>query len=128
MREFDVGMMILDDVPAFYYGTSPNKFFDYVAGGLPVLINYPGWLADIIEKHNCGLAVPPRNPEVFADALQKLADNPTERRKMGTNARSLAEAQFDRRELAEQFADFLATQADGSHAVGKETKAGSGNP
>ena len=38
----DVGLMTLKDVPAFYYGTSPNKFFDYVSSGLPVLNNYPG--------------------------------------------------------------------------------------
>lgn len=42
LQQVDVGMMILDNVPAFYYGTSPNKFFDYIAGGLPVLNNYPG--------------------------------------------------------------------------------------
>ncbi|HBH37855.1 MAG TPA: glycosyltransferase WbuB, partial [Curvibacter sp.] len=42
MAATDVGMQILDNVPAFYYGTSPNKFFDYIAAGLPVLNNYPG--------------------------------------------------------------------------------------
>ena len=41
----DVGLMVLANVPAFYYGTSPNKFFDYISSGLPVLNNYPGWLA-----------------------------------------------------------------------------------
>ena len=33
----DLGLQILRNVPAFYYGTSPNKFFDYLAAGLPVL-------------------------------------------------------------------------------------------
>src|SRR5690554_6872373 len=51
----DVGMMILANVPAFYYGTSPNKFFDYISSGLPVLNNYPGWLADLIQENNCGV-------------------------------------------------------------------------
>lgn len=37
MAAADVGMQILANVPAFYYGTSPNKFFDYIASGLPVL-------------------------------------------------------------------------------------------
>jgi len=39
----DCGLMVLANVPAFYYGTSPNKFFDYLAAGLPVVNNYPGW-------------------------------------------------------------------------------------
>lgn len=103
----DVGLMILDNVPAFYYGTSPNKFFDYISSGLPVLNNYPGWLADMIKEHECGMAVAPENPEAFADALCRLADDPDLRRECGPNARKLAERQFDRRVLGERFVDFL---------------------
>lgn len=103
----DVGMMILDDVPAFYYGTSPNKFFDYISSGLPVINNYPGWLADMIQTHKCGLAVSPRDPEAFADALCRLADDPGLRREYGKNARRLAEQAFSREKLSTKFANFL---------------------
>lgn len=103
----DVGLMILDDVPAFYYGTSPNKFFDYISSGLPVLNNYPGWLADLINEHRCGIAIPPRNPEAFADALCTLADNEALRNEYGKNARRLAEKEFSRDCLATQFVDWL---------------------
>ncbi|WP_447503053.1 glycosyltransferase, partial [Acinetobacter pittii] len=37
MASADIGLQILANVPAFYYGTSPNKFFDYISAGLPVL-------------------------------------------------------------------------------------------
>ncbi len=103
----DIGLMILDDVPAFYYGTSPNKFFDYISSGLPVVNNYPGWLADMITEHQCGSAVPPRNPEAFADALCKLADDPELRKACGKNARCLAEKVFSRQKLSSEFVDFL---------------------
>lgn len=103
----DVGLMILDNVPAFYYGTSPNKFFDYIASGLPVLNNYPGWLADMISENNCGIAVPPGDAHAFADALCRLADNRDERPALSKNARKLAEKLFDRDLLANQFVDFL---------------------
>jgi glycosyltransferase involved in cell wall biosynthesis len=103
----DVGLMILDDVPAFYYGTSPNKFFDYISSGLPVLNNYPGWIADMLHQHNCGVPVPPQNPQAFADALCKLADDPNLRREYGQNARRLAELEFSREKLATEFVDFL---------------------
>lgn len=106
-----VGLMILDNIPAFYYGTSPNKFFDYLSLGLPVINNYPGWLAEIITQNRCGIAVPPDNPEAFADSLIKLKDNPDLREKMGKNARRLAENEFDRNRLGERFADVLESVA-----------------
>lgn len=103
----DVGLMILADVPEFYQGTSPNKFFDYIAAGLPVLNNYPGWLAELISEHRCGIAVPPRDPRSFADALEALADDLEGRRLMGKRARELAEREFDRDLLGERFVGVL---------------------
>lgn len=103
----DIGLQILADVPAFYYGTSPNKFFDYIASGLPVLNNYPGWLANMIEEHQCGFAIPPRNPSAFADALEEAAENTEQLKTMSQNARALAEKSFDRDELSIQFINWL---------------------
>lgn len=103
----DVGMMILANIPAFYYGTSPNKFFDYIASGLPVINNYPGWLTDLIREHECGIAVGPSDPKAFADALIAMADNPGETRRMGGKARLLAEATFSRDVLGAQFCAFF---------------------
>jgi glycosyltransferase involved in cell wall biosynthesis len=103
----DVGLMILANVPAFYYGTSPNKFFDYISTGLPVLNNYPGWLADLINENNCGIAVPPDNPEAFADALIYMAEHKEILREMGINAKNLALREFNRNKLADDFINFL---------------------
>ncbi len=103
VQSVDVGLMILANVPAFYYGTSPNKFFDYISTGLPVLNNYPGWLADLIKQNDCGVAVPPSDPKAFAEGLAYLADNAERRREMGRNARALAEREFGRPKLAGAF-------------------------
>jgi glycosyltransferase involved in cell wall biosynthesis len=103
----DIGLMVLKNVPAFYYGTSPNKFFDYIASGLPVVNNYPGWLADMIGENGCGLVVPPDNATAFADALIYLADHPADRHIQGANSRLLAEKQFSRDQLSDKFVDFL---------------------
>lgn len=99
----DAGLMVLADVPAFYHGTSPNKFFDYIAAGLPVVNNYTGWLAEMIEANECGHAVPPGDPGAFADALEALTDDPGLRARMGRRARELAEREFGRDQLAERF-------------------------
>lgn len=103
----DIGLMILKNVPAFYYGTSPNKFFDYIASGLPVINNYPGWLADLITENNCGEVVKPDDAVLFANAVEKLADNKELRTEYGNNARLLAERDFSRDILSDKFVDFL---------------------
>ncbi|SOB74549.1 Glycosyltransferase involved in cell wall bisynthesis [Marinobacter sp. LV10R510-11A] len=107
MRATDIGMQILANVPAFYYGTSPNKFFDYIAAGVPVLNNYPGWLADMIEREQCGYAVPPADPVAFADALVDAADKRSELPEMGKRAKALAMREFDREKMAGQWVDWV---------------------
>lgn len=114
MKSADVGLMVLANVPAFYYGTSPNKFFDYIAAGIPVLNNYPGWLAGMLREHECGIATPPGDAGAFADALQTMADNRPALVAMGRNGRRLAEADFDRAKLADRFVDTLEEAARGA--------------
>lgn len=106
-----VGMMILKNVPSFYYGTSPNKFFDYIAAGLPVLNNYPGWLAGLIKEHHCGVVVPPDDARAFADAIIEMRDGKHDLTAMGLRARKLAESHFSRDFLAGQFVDVLEATA-----------------
>ena len=108
----DCGLMVLRDIPAFYRGTSPNKFFDYIAAGIPVVNNYPGWLAGLITEHRCGIVVPPGNVAAFADALQRLAADPAGRRGMGAAARALAEKEFARPILADRFIAALEVHAE----------------
>mgnify|MGYP000217810773 CR=1 FL=1 len=112
----DCGLMVLKDIPAFYRGTSPNKFFDYLAAGIPVVNNYPGWLAGLIEENRCGIVVPPGDPITFADALQRLAADPAGRSAMGAAARGLGEKEFARPLLAERFVATLETVARHHHA------------
>ncbi len=103
----DLGLQILTNIPAFYYGTSPNKFFDYISSGLPVLNNYPGWLADMIKKHQCGFSIPPVNAIAFADVLESASVDRDKLKLMGRNALILAEKKFDRNELSKQFTSCL---------------------
>lgn len=103
----DVGIQCLANVPAFYEGTSPNKFFDYLAAGLPVIINYPGWVASLIDEQGCGVAVPPGNPVAFADALERMAADPMALAAMAAQARRLAETRFHRDALGDQFVRWL---------------------
>ncbi len=97
---FDCGLQILADVPAFYRGTSPNKFFDYISSGIPVVNNYPGWLAELIKRNACGVVVPVGSPAALAEALIRLATDSEFCASCGRNARTLAENEFGRDALA----------------------------
>lgn len=107
MRSADIGLQVLANVPAFYYGTSPNKFFDYIASGLPVLNNYPGWLAGMIQDNQCGFSIQPESPKAFADALESALHNKVQLIDMGINSRALAEKEFDRKKLADKWVSWV---------------------
>ena len=81
---------------------SPNKMFDALAAGKPVLINVDGWLGDTIEKNKCGIRLNPQNPATLADAVEQLSNDKELIQKMGRNARRIAETQFARDKLASQ--------------------------
>ena len=106
MQSANIGLQILKNIPEFYHGTSPNKFFDYISAGLPVLNNYPGWIAQLIKEYDCGVVIPPDNTLAFADALEKASHN-SELVKMGKNGIELATEKFNRKKLAEQFVNFI---------------------
>lgn len=103
----DMGLQVLRNVPAFYFGTSPNKFFDYISAGLPVLNNYPGWLAGLIGESDCGFAVPPDDPSAFADALIEAAENRDALRQKGVNAQELAKTRFARSKLSAEWVQWV---------------------
>jgi glycosyltransferase involved in cell wall biosynthesis len=107
MSATDVGLQILANIPVFYYGTSPNKFFDYISASLPVLNNYPGWLADMIKTNNCGFTVPPDDPIAFADALEQADSNRADLKLKGARGKLLAISEFDRQKLADKWVDEL---------------------
>ena len=109
MSSTDIGLQILANIPVFYYGTSPNKFFDYISAGVPVLNNYPGWLAELINENGCGFSVPPEDPIVFADVLEKAAGNRSNLKVKGSKARALAIEVFDRKTLASRWSEILET-------------------
>jgi len=86
---------------------SPNKMFDALAAGKPVLINVPGWLGQTIEQNKCGKELDSENPQALADAIEQLAANPDLCQQMGNNARALAEREFDRNKLAHRLEEVL---------------------
>lgn len=82
------------------WANSANKFFDALAAGKPVMINYKGWQKEIIEEHNVGIYLDYYCLEGAARKLISLATNLEECERFGDRARELAEQKFSRDKLA----------------------------
>ena len=79
---------------------SPNKLFDSLAAGKPVVANVRGWIAELIHENHCGRTTAPKDPQGLADALTEIANDPHVRAEYGKNARRLAEDKYARERLA----------------------------
>lgn len=101
-----VSLVTFSDLPILYTN-SPNKLFDSISAGLPVIVNSPGWTKDMVETHKCGFFSDPEKPEDLAKCILRLKNNLNLRREMGANARRLAETTYDKSILCRQFLDVV---------------------
>jgi len=92
---------------------SANKFFDALAAGRPVAINYGGWHRQLLAEHGAGIALPESDPAAAAGLLAALLGDEAALARCREGARALAAEQFDRDRLAEEFAGVLERVAAG---------------
>ncbi len=84
LREADVGFVLFHPV-SNHIRSMPNKLFEYMAAGLPIIAsNFPLW-KEIVEGNECGLTVNPLNPKGIAEAIEYFLEHREERREMGVN-------------------------------------------
>ncbi|MFZ2486573.1 MAG: glycosyltransferase family 4 protein [Anaerolineae bacterium] len=72
----------------------PNKPFEYMAAGLPLLSSLPGELEALITKYNIGLQYRAGDAQSLAEKIVWLAEHPSEREAMGQRSRALFEERF----------------------------------
>jgi len=90
-----------------YKTTYPNKVFDYMAAGRPVMLAIDGVIREVVEAAECGIFAEPGDAAVLADAIKTLAVDPARSQKMGLAGRRYIEEHFDRAALAEQLTSVL---------------------
>lgn len=102
----DATIAILQDIPMFRT-TYPNKVFDSMAAGRPVVLAIDGVIREVVERAGAGVFVPPGDDEALAEAIQSLAAAPAEARAMGARGRAEVIVRFNRHSQAEEFRELV---------------------
>ena len=90
-----------------YKTTYPNKVFDYMAAGRPVVLAIDGVIRDVVEAADCGIFATPGNAEEIAEAIRKLAADAKQSRLMGLKGRRYLEENFSRAVIGEKLIKLL---------------------
>ncbi|MDN7023951.1 glycosyltransferase family 4 protein [Methanoculleus sp. FWC-SCC1] len=91
----EIGLLVFQ--PA-YYNISiglPNKLFDYMLVGLPVVASDFPEIRNVVNDAGCGILVDPTDIGAIADAVTYLLENPDEARQMGENGRRAIEQRYN---------------------------------
>jgi glycosyltransferase involved in cell wall biosynthesis len=94
--------------------TYPNKVFDYMAAGRPVVLAIDGVIREVVEAAQGGVYVAPGDDEALAQAVAGLASNRAAAAEMGRRGRDFVVEHFDRREQSVAFAEVLLGVATGA--------------
>jgi glycosyltransferase involved in cell wall biosynthesis len=108
----DAAFVSYKPIPILETG-SPNKFFDGLAAGKMIIVNFSGWIRYEIEKYQCGVYVDPHHPKHFCDVIRPYLKQINLVNDYKKNARTLALSKYSREKLSKEFIDlFLATSYD----------------
>lgn len=102
----DACIAILKPIEAFK-STYPNKVFDYMATGRPVILAIDGVIREVVENAKAGIFVPPGESDALAFAIMDIASHRERGQKMGGAGRQYVEEHFSRAESATQLAALL---------------------
>lgn len=103
MNVTDAVFVSYRNVPIMETG-SPNKYFDGLAGGKMIIINFGGWIRKEVEETGCGLYVDPADPNDFLQKLRPFQAQSELMRPLQQSSRKLAEKKYSRKLLSDSFA------------------------
>lgn len=102
----DVATSLVIDLKELWHN-SANKFFDALAAGKPIAINYQGWQAEIIRRNNIGIILDPVDVKGSARDLLDFLNNEYLLKGVGRRSRQIAETEFNRNDLAKKLETIL---------------------
>jgi glycosyltransferase involved in cell wall biosynthesis len=102
----DIATSLFINLPEMW-ANSANKFFDALASGTPIAINYRGWQAELLENENAGLVLDAQDISKAASQLMRALNDKHWLEHSGLTARKLAKERFSRDKLARQLETVL---------------------
>lgn len=102
MNVTDAVFVCYKNVPILETGC-PNKYFDGLASGKMIIINFGGWIRKEMEEQQCGFFVDPEQPADFVRRLTPLLTDLSLQTRYQRQARDLAEKKYSRKLLGESF-------------------------
>ncbi|WP_158855814.1 glycosyltransferase family 4 protein [Lunatibacter salilacus] len=78
--------------------SSPNKFFDAIAMGKPIILNFKGWIHDLVVQSGIGIYHDDNNAETVLDYISKVYINRDINFAIKQRARTLACTQFSKKQ------------------------------
>jgi glycosyltransferase involved in cell wall biosynthesis len=109
MNISDAIMVCFKPLPVLETG-SPNKFFDGLAAGKLIILNFAGWLKEEIQHHACGISVDPHHPADFVQQIKPFVDDRVLLQTYQAHARQLAEKKYARKNLTDSFVHLFIKQ------------------
>jgi glycosyltransferase involved in cell wall biosynthesis len=89
-----IGVVTFHPLPN-HIDAQPNKMFEYMSAGIPIIASdFPLWRS-IIEGNNCGICVDPLNPKEITEAINYLIENSALAKSMGENGRKAVIEKFN---------------------------------
>lgn len=89
------------------WNNSANKFFDSLAAGKPIAINYGGWQADILLESGAGVVLSDSDPLEGAKQLAEFIADKQKLEQAKRASRHLAQTQFNREQMARKLENIL---------------------
>ncbi len=105
----DAAFISYRPVPVLETG-SPNKYFDALAAGKLVMVNFGGWIHEEIETNQCGVFVDPRDPADFVQKVKAFVEDAFLLKKYQLASRALAERKYSRKLLTQKFVQVIKDQ------------------
>lgn len=87
----DIGVTLLEDTCLNHRYALPNKLFEYLVAGLPVLGSDLPEIGHIVKAYGVGRVVCPEKPAEIARVLQEMVDQPGRREKWAAAAPAVLE-------------------------------------